>query len=334
MSSDNEKTCFFIAPIGEPGTQTREDSDRVLRRIVRTAVNPLGFTAIRADDISAPGIITSQILELVVESPLVIADLTGHNPNVFYELAIRHAIRKPFVQMIRNNETIPFDVATARTVRYDFDVDSAQDAIDEIQRQIESLESDPTDIETPISMSLELQSLRTVTDQQSSGLHQVLPLLEDINSAVHNNSNEISRLRDIGAHAQAPRGPTWSPVVHRLVLESQNTYGFIASIGSMRSAFPWIYELGSAAYTRVVMGDATTGTEIFGQMKSLIQARFAAETDFVTNIAPELQVLFDRLVAANMSDCGGAHGDYGGGYGRYGGGYGSANTTDVDDLPF
>ena len=253
---------------------------------------------------------------MVVESPLVIADLTGHNPNVFYELAIRHAIRKPYVQMIRKNETIPFDVATARTVRYDFDVDSAQDAIDEITRQIETLESDPTDIETPISMSLELQSLRTVTDQQSSGLHQVLPLLEDINSAVHNNSNEISRLRDIGARTQDPTTQAWNPAVHRLVLENQNTYGFIASIGSMRSSFPWIYELGSAAYTRVVMGDATTGADIFAQMISLIHARFRPEADFVTGIVPELQVLFDRLVVANTSG--------------YGGGY----RTDVDDLPF
>ena len=322
MSSDNEKTCFFIAPIGEASTQTREDSDRVLRRIVRAAVHPLGFNAIRADDISAPGIITSQVLEMVVESPLVIADLTGHNPNVFYELAIRHAIRKPFVQMIRKNETIPFDVATARTVRYDFDVDSAQDAIEDITRQIQSLESDPTDIETPISMSLDLQSLRTVTDQSSNGLHQVLPLLEDINSAVHNNSNEISRLRDMGAHAQGPTGQSWNPAIHRLVLKNQNSYGFIASIGSMRPAYPWIYELGSAAYTRVIMGDADTGTEMFRQMKSLIQSRFAAETNFVTTIAPELQVLFDRMVAATTSGHGESYGGYGGSY-----------RADDDDLP-
>lgn len=320
MSSDNEKTCFFIAPIGEDGTQTREDSDRVLRRIVRAAVDPLGFNAIRADYIDSPGIITRQVLGLVVESPLVIADLTGHNPNVFYELAIRHAIRKPFVQIIRKNETIPFDVATARTVRYDFDVDSAQDAIDEITRQIRSLETDPTDIETPISMSLELQSLHAVTDQPSSGLHQVLPLLEDINSVVRNNSNEISRLRNIGAHTQAPSGPTWNPSIHRFVLENQDAYGFIASIGSMRSAFPWIYELGRTAYTTVVMGDVNTGTDIFGHMMNLIKSRFVPESAFVTDITSELQVLFDRLVAAKASD--------------YVGGYGGAYSTDVDDLPF
>ncbi len=312
MSTDIEKTCFFIAPIGEDGTQTRQDSDRVLRRIVRAAVNPLGFTAIRADDISTPGIITSQVLGLVVESPLVIADLTGHNPNVFYELAIRHAIRKPFVQMIRKNETIPFDVATARTIRYDFDVDSAQDAIDEITRQIKSLKSDPTDIETPISMSLDLQSLRTVTDQQSNGLHQVLPLLEDISAAVHNNSNEITRLREAGLQTRTPQRNTWSLAIHRMVLEDKSPYGFIASLGSLRTAFPWIHEMGVAAYTRVLEGDVDAAQNVFDELARLMEYRFGSTNELVNETLPELKTLFDRLVAA--------HGTY--------------QSTTVDDLPF
>jgi len=50
---------------------------------------------IRADKISEPGIITTQIIGHIVDAELVIADLTDKNPNVFYELAIRHAIRNP-----------------------------------------------------------------------------------------------------------------------------------------------------------------------------------------------------------------------------------------------
>ena len=97
MESPADKSCFFIAPIGEPGTVVRRDSDQVLRHIVRPAASRAGFDAVRADEIAEPGIITSQVIERIVESPLVIADLSGHNPNVFYELAIRHVIRKPYV---------------------------------------------------------------------------------------------------------------------------------------------------------------------------------------------------------------------------------------------
>jgi hypothetical protein len=101
MENAGDKVCFFIAPIGEPGTPVREDSDQVLRHIIRPVALSFGFKAIRADEIAEPGIITAQVIERVIESPLVIADLTGHHPNVFYELAIRRAIQKPFVQMIK-----------------------------------------------------------------------------------------------------------------------------------------------------------------------------------------------------------------------------------------
>ena len=61
----------------------RVHSDHVLRHIVRVAVERFDYEALRADEIDRPGIITSQVIERVVNSPLVIADLTFHNPNVF-----------------------------------------------------------------------------------------------------------------------------------------------------------------------------------------------------------------------------------------------------------
>ena len=312
MESPFEKSCFFIAPIGEPGTVVREDSDQVLKYIVRPAAARLGFNAFRADEIAEPGIITSQVIERIVESPLVIADLTGHNPNVFYELAIRHAIRKPFVQMIRRGEGIPFDVATARTVRYELDLNGAEEAVNEIARQIEFLQNDLSTLETPISITLDLQNLRGTEDSNDSGAQQLLPLLVDISGAVHNNSNEIASLREAGLLSQRSRIPAWNPVIHRIVLEDKGPYGFIASIGSMRSTYPWIYELGVAAYTRVMAGDVATGSSIFDQLMRLMEYRFASEADFLSGIVPQLGTLFEWLVAECTQ----------------------ANMSDVDDLPF
>ena len=110
------KTCFVIAPIGEPDSETRKRSDQILKHVITPAAKECGYSPIRADKISEPGIITTQVIQHIVEDPLVIADLTGQNPNVFYELAIRHAIRKPLVQIIKDGEQIPFDVAATSSL--------------------------------------------------------------------------------------------------------------------------------------------------------------------------------------------------------------------------
>lgn len=141
MADETKMTCFVIAPIGEPESPTRRRSDQVMRHIIRPVVEPRGYDAVRADDIDKPGIITTQVLNHVVDSELVIADLTDRNPNVFYELAIRHAISKPFVQIIKKGEALPFDVAGTRTVFVDLqDLDNVADSIEKIGSQIDSLE--------------------------------------------------------------------------------------------------------------------------------------------------------------------------------------------------
>lgn len=155
------KTCFVIAPIGEPESETRKRSDQVLKHIVEPAAKKCGYTAMRADQISKPGIITRQVIQHLAEDPLVVADLTGRNPNVFYELAIRHVVKKPLVQIIKKGEPIPFNVAGTRMVQVDHhDLDSVKEAKREIINQIKSVEKDASQVDNPISVVIDLQLLR------------------------------------------------------------------------------------------------------------------------------------------------------------------------------
>jgi hypothetical protein len=112
------KLCFFVAPIGSEGTDIRRRSNQVFKHIVQRAAAACGLVAIRGDHIQEPGPITSQVIEHVLSDAVVVADLTGWNPKVFYELAIRHAIRKPYVQIIAAGERPPFDVAGIRTIEF------------------------------------------------------------------------------------------------------------------------------------------------------------------------------------------------------------------------
>ena len=135
QSQSNEKKCFVIAPIGKKDSNTRKRSDRVLEHVFKAALSP-EYRVQRADEISEPGMITSQVLQAVQDYDLVLADLTEHNPNVFYELAVRHAIEKPIIHVIDTQWQIPFDVAGFRTIAFDFtDLDSVAAAIKEIRNQ-------------------------------------------------------------------------------------------------------------------------------------------------------------------------------------------------------
>lgn len=114
-----DRLCFFIGPIGDASSEYRQHSDLILEQLVRPVLEDQGFEVKRADEIQESGLITKQIFQYLLKARLVVADLSYHNPNVFYELAIRHARNLPVVQMIRSADRIPFDVNQTRTTTID-----------------------------------------------------------------------------------------------------------------------------------------------------------------------------------------------------------------------
>lgn len=188
------KDCFIISPIGEEGSDIRKRSDQVFKHVIAPAANSCGYKPIRADQISEPGIITSQVIQRIVDDPLVIADLTGMNPNVFYELAIRHAIRRPLVQIIQKGEKIPFDVAGMRTIPVDHrDLDSVEEAKKEIEKQIKAIiNKKPDEIESPISVSLELQTLRTSEKPEERSFAEFVSIVSDLRSEISSIEKRMS----------------------------------------------------------------------------------------------------------------------------------------------
>ena len=182
MADTNEKICFVIAPIGESGSDIRKRSDQILEHIIRPAVESCGYKAVRADEILKPGMITNQIIRHVVEDPLVIADLTGQNANVFYELAIRHFVRKPLVQIIDKVEDIPFDVGSMRTIVINHqDLDSAKEVKIEIKKQIQSLEEDSSSLENPISIASEGRFVDEIKKRDQDYLEEMKKIREQYN---------------------------------------------------------------------------------------------------------------------------------------------------------
>lgn len=116
---DYDKVCFIVSTIKDANTPERTHADAILNQYIEKSLVDTGLKAVRADKIGEPGMISRQIIEYVIKSKLVVVDLSFHNPNVFYELALRHVTGKPTVQVTRASDKLPFDVGNARTIPID-----------------------------------------------------------------------------------------------------------------------------------------------------------------------------------------------------------------------
>lgn len=179
--TERTKICFVIAPVGESSSPTRARSDKVLRHIITPAAEGCGYEVIRSDRESQPGMIGSQIINHLLDDDLVIADLTDHNPNVFYELAIRHAVAKPAVQIMQAGQRLPFDVIQSRTIFFDHtDLDSAADCRNQLGLQIRAVEKDPSLVDSPITQAVKLKALDQSPDPEQKRDAQIFHMLQDL----------------------------------------------------------------------------------------------------------------------------------------------------------
>ncbi len=137
-------TCFLIAPIGNEGSEARSRTDKFEEYILSRALEGLGYEIIRADRIAASGIITKQVVNLLVTADIAVADLTDHNPNVFYEMGIRHATRQPTIHVRHRGTKIPFDNSQMRTFEYEFDIAGAERAAQQLRSAVEASVGLPT----------------------------------------------------------------------------------------------------------------------------------------------------------------------------------------------
>lgn len=118
--------AFVIGPIGDedgeigsPGRVMYEKAVEILEKVIEPACRAVGLRAIRADDITVPGEINDQVIRKLRDSDVVIADLTDANPNVMYELGLRHSIAAVTIPIAeRRDDGLPFDVRMTRTVLF------------------------------------------------------------------------------------------------------------------------------------------------------------------------------------------------------------------------
>jgi hypothetical protein len=105
------KRCFYVGPFAEPFNTIYSDH-------VRRALLSAGFSVTRADEIYGTSPVIQDIWEAISSAELVVAEVTGRNPNVMYEIGMAHTIGTPVAILTQSIDDVPFDLRHHRCIVY------------------------------------------------------------------------------------------------------------------------------------------------------------------------------------------------------------------------
>lgn len=172
-----KKTCFVIGPIGAEGSETRRNADNLFLGLIKPAIDECGipFDVLRADHMTNPGSITEQVINAVIDSDLVIADLSERNPNAYYELGIRHVVQKPTIHVIAVGQEIPFDNRDSRAIHFDpIDLAALVRARQSLVKHIESCMAADYTPSNAVTLALGAKQLKLSGDPKEQAIADLL----------------------------------------------------------------------------------------------------------------------------------------------------------------
>jgi hypothetical protein len=204
--------AFIIRPFG---TKNDINFDEVEQKLIDPALNRLGITGRTTMEIRRQGNIRLDMFQRLLTADLVIADISIHNANVYYELGVRHALRGKHTFMIRargadlKTDEVPFDIKTDRYLAYD-GVNPAATVDDLVAGLRQTINSDAED--SPV-----FQMLPDLDEQDRS---KFLPIPRDYREEVER-ATQKKELGDLELLAAEARGFEWEIEGLRLVGRAQ-----------------------------------------------------------------------------------------------------------------
>ncbi|KAB7728117.1 hypothetical protein F5984_20440 [Rudanella paleaurantiibacter] len=195
-----KRKAFFITPLGDDRSEIRRVTDGLIRAVIEPVLRKHNIDLVPPHKIYEPGTITRQIIRHILESELVIANLTGLNPNVMYELAVRHAKRLPVIIIAQTGTKLPFDLAAERTIFFDNDLEGGVQLFDALDETIPKALNDISP-ENPIYNGLESLIIRKEVESENNSFDTyVLDRLEQITSSIARIEN-TTRAKTLGLKA-------------------------------------------------------------------------------------------------------------------------------------
>lgn len=226
------RKCFIISPIGKENSETRKNADKVFKHIISPVCQKCGFEPVRVDQINQSDEITQTIIDMILSSDLVIADMSEHNPNVFFEIGYRACTGKPIIHIKSKNDTIPFDIANIRAFDYDLsDLDSVDEIRNRLEQTVNAFQFDKISATVENTANLSSDNANIITT-----LYNIQDQIEQLKNEIHNKDNEtiqtIIKASQPATPAEDPNSAIMKIFVQEL-LKNPNSMKSLIQIGEM-----------------------------------------------------------------------------------------------------
>ena len=192
----DKKTCYIIGPIGEPNSKERDWADFVRESVIKPAVTSCGYVdPARADD-PHKDLIMMDIIQQMFEADLVVADLTDWNPNVFYELGIRHCAQRPAIHLIKTGQSSPFDLGGNKAIFVDESYKRVTQAVEDIKKRIGAIEENPEQFLSQVQVYMTLKQFDVFKKVGNTKDELTFKVLTTLIQSASLQSNILNKLYD------------------------------------------------------------------------------------------------------------------------------------------
>ncbi|RUP00115.1 hypothetical protein [Hyphomicrobium sp.] len=201
----------MISPIGDPGSPFRLHADMVLESIIRPSLPELEVQ--RADEFGGPEMISDKMIEAITTCELAVADLSFLNPNVFYEVGLRHMSEKPVIHICSEGTKLPFDTYGVGTIFFDvLNYHSHLAARKKIKEAASKVLATGYKVSNPVTQARGSMALAKSADPRDVLMSNLLKEVEELKREIRSESREArrrSRVSDLLAASANSDVPSW-----------------------------------------------------------------------------------------------------------------------------
>lgn len=191
-----EKKCFIITPIGDSNSVIFRKAKGVIESVIRPVLQKNGFNDIKAAyEINISGMITTQIINRIIDDDLVIVNLTGNNPNVMYEMCLRHVVAKPIIHICENGTILPFDIKDSRTIFYENDMLGVSELKESLKQFLVEIDYGADYSDNPIYTAYKFGNLLKMSNgtEKETEIKLLLDILDSISDLQSETNINISK---------------------------------------------------------------------------------------------------------------------------------------------